>query len=108
MPALLAALRDAVPAAAVRERLDTLAAVQSDRDAVRRLGNGIEALQAVPAALYCFLSRRESFPEAVRAAVLLGGDTDTIAAMTGALAGASLGRRAIPERGWTGWSSATA
>jgi len=33
--------------------------------------------------------------------VLLGGDTDTIAAMTGALAGAYLGAAAIPA-GWLG------
>ncbi|MEU9302505.1 ADP-ribosylglycohydrolase family protein [Streptomyces sp. NPDC048269] len=40
------------------------------------------------------------FAEAVRAAVDLGGDTDTVAAVTGALAGARYGERAIPEH-WT-------
>lgn len=41
-----------------------------------------------------------SFEEAVRAAVDLGGDTDTVAAVTGALAGAVYGVGAVPDR-WT-------
>jgi ADP-ribosylglycohydrolase len=39
-----------------------------------------------------------SFEEAVRAAVDLGGDTDTVAAVTGALAGAVYGVGAVPAR----------
>lgn len=69
------------------------------RDVVSRLGNGIEAYQAVPAALYSFLSHSASFSKAVRFAIALGGDTDTIASMTGALSGAYLGESAIP-RSW--------
>ncbi|MFI1448785.1 ADP-ribosylglycohydrolase family protein [Streptomyces virginiae] len=41
-----------------------------------------------------------SFAESVRAAVDLGGDTDTVAAVTGALAGARYGRAAVPAH-WT-------
>ncbi|CAM5445163.1 ADP-ribosylglycohydrolase family protein [Streptomyces aurantiogriseus] len=41
-----------------------------------------------------------SFEDAVRAAVDLGGDTDTVAAVTGGLAGAVYGAAAVPER-WT-------
>lgn len=40
------------------------------------------------------------FAEAVRAAVDLGGDTDTVAAVTGTLAGARYGQGAIPTH-WT-------
>ncbi|MFG2336281.1 ADP-ribosylglycohydrolase family protein [Streptomyces yangpuensis] len=40
------------------------------------------------------------FAEAVRAAVDLGGDTDTVAAVTGALAGARYGQGAVPAL-WT-------
>jgi poly(ADP-ribose) glycohydrolase ARH3 len=65
-------------------------------DVARRLGNGIEAYQAVPSALYSFLSHPTSLPEAVRYAISLGGDTDTIASMTAALSGAYLGESAIP------------
>ncbi|MFI1098451.1 ADP-ribosylglycohydrolase family protein [Streptomyces sp. NPDC020917] len=42
------------------------------------------------------------YEEAVRAAVGLGGDTDTVAAVTGGLAGARYGADAIPER----WAAA--
>jgi ADP-ribosylglycohydrolase len=38
------------------------------------------------------------FPEAIRAAIDLGGDTDTVAAITGGLAGAVYGIDAIPDR----------
>lgn len=51
----------------------------------------------VPAALYCWLCYRESFRDAVEAAVSLGGDTDTVGAITAALAGATLGAQAIPQ-----------
>lgn len=47
------------------------------------------------------LRTTSGFAQAVRAAVDLGGDTDTVAAVTGALAGARYGARAVPER-WTG------
>ncbi|MFI6035756.1 ADP-ribosylglycohydrolase family protein [Streptomyces sp. NPDC051315] len=40
------------------------------------------------------------YEDAVRAAVDLGGDTDTVAAVTGGLAGAVYGAAAVPER-WT-------
>ncbi|MCZ7662478.1 MAG: ADP-ribosylglycohydrolase family protein [Thermoleophilia bacterium] len=62
------------------------------------LGNDSRAFTSVPAALYSFLAYAHSFELAVTTAVALGGDTDTIAAMTGALAGAYHGVGAIPER----------
>ncbi|MCB5180696.1 ADP-ribosylglycohydrolase family protein [Streptomyces antimicrobicus] len=46
------------------------------------------------------LRRTGSFADAVGAAVDLGGDTDTVACVTGALAGAVYGAGAVPER-WT-------
>lgn len=64
----------------------------------RVLGNGIKAQEAVPMALYCFLANPDSFEKAVEAAIFLGGDTDTIASMTGAICGAAVGERQIPER----------
>ncbi len=50
----------------------------------------------VPVALYCWLAHRGSFRDAVESAVCLGGDTDTVAAIVGALAGSELGPDAIP------------
>ncbi|MGW7001678.1 ADP-ribosylglycohydrolase family protein [Streptomyces sp. NPDC054933] len=46
------------------------------------------------------LRRTGSYQDAVRAAIDLGGDTDTVACVTGALAGAVYGIDAIPAR-WT-------
>ncbi len=64
------------------------------------LGNTSQALCSVPAAIYCFLSQWKSFRKAVESAVLLGGDADTIGAMTGAVAGAYHGVRAVPSKWW--------
>jgi poly(ADP-ribose) glycohydrolase ARH3 len=63
------------------------------------LGTGVEAFEAVPMALYCFLRHRDSFANCLHNAVFIGGDTDTIACMAGSLAGAYLGESAIPA-GW--------
>lgn len=62
------------------------------------LGTGVTAHEAVPMALYCFLRHPESYAQVVHQAVFLGGDTDTIASMAGAVSGAFLGREAIPAR----------
>lgn len=52
----------------------------------------------VPVAVFCWLRYRGSFEQTIEAAVLLGGDTDTVAAIAGAVAGAELGCSAIPEK----------
>ncbi|MCA9169396.1 MAG: ADP-ribosylglycohydrolase family protein [Planctomycetales bacterium] len=57
--------------------------------------------ETVPAALYCWASSPSDFRQSVTNAVLLGGDTDSVAAITGAIAGANLGETAIP-RDWIG------
>jgi poly(ADP-ribose) glycohydrolase ARH3 len=69
------------------------------REVVRRLGNGIEAHRSVPSASYIALTHSPNFREAIRAAVSLGGDTDTIAGMVGAIVGAQVGERGLPK-GW--------
>ncbi|XP_031555114.1 ADP-ribose glycohydrolase ARH3-like [Actinia tenebrosa] len=61
-------------------------------------GNGIRAEQAVPAAIFAFLFKgTDSVKECIHFAISLGGDTDTIASMAGAISGAYLGLQAIPE-----------
>ena len=55
----------------------------------------------VPAALYCWAKYPRDFGQCVKNAVLLGGDTDTVAAIAGAICGANLGADAIPA-GWIG------
>jgi poly(ADP-ribose) glycohydrolase ARH3 len=64
---------------------------------VKELGNGAEAVNSVPTAVYAFLAN-PGFENAVTYAVGLGGDTDTIGAMCGAIAGACYGLEGLPER----------
>jgi ADP-ribosylglycohydrolase len=61
------------------------------------LGCSPDARESVCAALYTALAHRGS-ELALRYGVRLGGDTDTVAAMTGAIAGASRGASSIPAR----------
>lgn len=51
----------------------------------------------VPAALYCWAASPTKFREVVTSAVKLGGDTDSVAAIAGAIAGANLGAEKLPE-----------
>ena len=60
------------------------------------MGTGACVMESVPAAFYCFLAT-ETFKDAVHMAVHGGGDTDTNAAITGALAGAYYGPDAMRE-----------
>jgi len=69
----------------------------SREDVVAKLGNGSSCLESVPTAIYAFLSHRD-FKSAVIYAVSLGGDADTIGAMTGAIAGACYGIEGIPSQ----------
>ena len=71
-------------------------------EVVARLGHGIEAFESVPTAIYAFLRSPTSFVNVVTYAISLGGDTDTIASMAGALAGAYLGLEAVPVNWRTG------
>jgi poly(ADP-ribose) glycohydrolase ARH3 len=60
------------------------------------LGSSLEAHRSVVTAIACFSAGPDSFEEVVARAVSLGDDTDTLAAMAGALAGAHLGESALP------------
>lgn len=60
------------------------------------LGNKYTSIEAVARAFYVFVATR-SFPEAMELAIRGGGDTDTVAAMVGALCGAYYGLEGIPE-----------
>ena len=62
------------------------------------LGTGVTAQEAVPMAIYCFLRHPESFEQVIHEAVFIGGDTDTVACMAGAISGAFLGVDVIPPR----------
>lgn len=64
------------------------------RDEIRSSGNVVDTLEA---ALWCF-DRTSTFEDAVLLAANLGGDADTVAAVTGQLAGSFYGAPATPER----------
>jgi poly(ADP-ribose) glycohydrolase ARH3 len=79
------------------EEFTTLLECFDDRQAVvEQMGNGIEAFNSVPTAIFSFLAHPQDFQSTVIYAVSLGGDTDTIASMAGAISGAYLGVDAIP------------
>jgi poly(ADP-ribose) glycohydrolase ARH3 len=63
-------------------------------------GGGVAARDSVPIAI-CIATACADFEEGMELALACGGDTDTIASMIGAIAGARLGAGAIPER-WVG------
>ena len=78
-------------------KFDTLLGRCDDRqEVVNQLGHGIEAFNSVPTAVYAFLSHPHDFASTATYAISLGGDTDTIASMAGAISGAYLGIDAIP------------
>jgi poly(ADP-ribose) glycohydrolase ARH3 len=63
---------------------------------VQVFGNGVEALFSVPSACYIAITYSPDFCDAIRAAISLGGDTDTIAGMVGAIVGAHVGEKGLP------------
>ncbi|XP_067867420.1 ADP-ribosylhydrolase ARH3 isoform X2 [Heterodontus francisci] len=79
----------------------------SKEEVVNELGNGIAAFESVPTAIYSFLRCMDPDPEipekynglerTIIYSISLGGDTDTIATMAGAIAGAYYGKDLIPE-----------
>jgi poly(ADP-ribose) glycohydrolase ARH3 len=82
---------------AYRTKIEQAAKIQSPEE-LARLGNGIEALESVPTAIAGFALTPDSFEATVSQVIFLGGDTDTLAAMSGALSGAYLGIHRLPQR----------
>ena len=74
-----------------------LASPVEPAEASAALGNSSLAHESVPAALFAVASQ-PGFEQAVWFAVRCGGDTDTLGAMAGAVAGAAGGRTSIPAR----------
>ncbi len=67
-------------------------------EAINLLGVSVRAHESVPTAIYSFLNNIERFEDSVIFSVNLGGDTDTIGAMTATLAGAYHGYNLVPKR----------
>jgi poly(ADP-ribose) glycohydrolase ARH3 len=81
---------------ALTEAID-VAHASDPAEIAQRLGNGIAAREAVPAAIAAFLRHPTDPIATVTTAICLGGDTDTIAAMAGAMGGAHAGASAVPD-----------
>ena len=98
----LAAASAVASTAPMRRRLDQLAGMAARRLDPRTLGGSdwrvaYTATESVPVAVVVG-SRAQSLEHALTVAVRCGGDTDTVAAMAGAIAGARFGANSIPER----------
>lgn len=95
-----AALSEHVTTQELHEALDGIRDVArpgaSPHAIASRLGADITALGSVPTAVALFLSNSDDLETALVAAVLAGGDTDTIASMTGAITGARTGHTGVP------------
>ncbi len=79
-----------------RQQIEKAATAETAAE-IASLGNGIEAHRSVPAALACFALHADDYVRTVATAIRLGGDTDTIAAMSGALVGTRVGAGILPE-----------
>ena len=106
----LAVSADKLDREAFFDRLEAACASPEYRDKLRQgrqvkrrvdleaMGRGREAVESVPTAIASFAYRPDSYTDAVGNAIILGGDTDTLGAMAGALSGAYLGASGVPAR----------
>ncbi|EDY52699.1 ADP-ribosylglycohydrolase, partial [Streptomyces clavuligerus] len=76
---------------------DALAAPDPEADPCRTTGDGWIAEEALASALHCFLLLPGEPVAALRRAACTRGDSDSIAAITGALAGGPPGRRRLAQ-----------
>lgn len=85
----------------ILDRLDAaLAEPKRDRDPCQATGEGWVAEEAFATGLLCFLLFPEEPVAALRRAAVTSGDSDSIACLTGAFAGAYLGMAVWPQD-WT-------
>ncbi|MEA3493888.1 MAG: ADP-ribosylglycohydrolase family protein [Candidatus Margulisiibacteriota bacterium] len=70
----------------------------STEQALAHIGTRRNVLESVGSAFYAFLKSPDDFYRSVTEAVNAGGDTDTIASLTGALSGAYNGLEGIPRK----------
>ena len=99
---LLEKIHQHLPDSKVKNTIYTLgvlidSAEITPQQALSVLGTKANVQETVPAALYCFL-KFNTYQSAIEAAIRAGGDTDTTAAIVGALYGAKYGMKAIDKR----------
>jgi poly(ADP-ribose) glycohydrolase ARH3 len=69
----------------------------SPEEALFEIGTSSDAIEAIPAAVYCFLKHPRQFTGAVTAAANGGDAADSIAALAGSFVGAAAGLEAISK-----------
>jgi len=67
-------------------------------EALFEIGTSSDAIEAVPAAVYCFLKHPRSFSAAVLPAINAGDAAPSIAALTGSFVGALAGMQAVEKQ----------
>lgn len=98
-------LRSFVTSEIMKEHFEVLEQALSENNSVsefaRRIacGHGVSgfAPNTVAVALFSWLRHRGDFETAVRSVIECGGDTDTVAAITGGICGAEVGENGIPS-----------
>jgi len=98
---LLPHIIESIPDSKVRDRLAEMAQLERDTplvDVARRFGCSGYVVESVPLALYG--AQRVSsvgFESLMRELIGVGGDTDTIASITGQIAGTLIGKKELPQ-----------
>jgi len=84
----------------IQRAIESAASGEETEEFARGLGlaTGVSgyALHTVPVVIQAWLRHRPDFRKAVRALVKCGGDTDTTAAIVGAILGAEVGKNGLP------------
>lgn len=97
-------------AASLWKRLETIPAQLEGNATIEAfaetlgLGRGVTGFinHTVPVAVYAFFRHPNDYRAAVQGCIRCGGDTDTVAAIAGALVGARVGKAGIPPEWLTG------
>ncbi|MBR0431478.1 ADP-ribosylglycohydrolase family protein [Candidatus Saccharibacteria bacterium] len=77
--------------------VDLASSKEDDQTAIKKLGEGWVAEEAVAIALFSAIRHNDSFEDAVVCAVNHDGDSDSTGAITGNIVGAKLGYNKIPD-----------
>ena len=98
---LLGRLHGFLPDCKLKKTIYSLDSLLNDNvtpaQALRLLGTKANVQETVPSALYCFL-KFDNYHDAIETAIRAGGDTDTTAAIVGAMFGAQNGLAGIDKK----------
>jgi ADP-ribosyl-[dinitrogen reductase] hydrolase len=87
-----------LPDSGVRDRIQQILSLQTSAfEVAARFGATGHVVDSVPLALYCAQAiAKDTLPAVIEQAISVGGDTDTIASITGQLAGMIVGFNGVP------------